>query len=323
MYPAGMSRRTLACASLLAIFAAACSDGDAGSGPASAGAGGSATTSATASAGANSGVTSSSTTTSGGGGGGPNVSPGCVDGQGLAEGEHTFTLDGLSRRYILRLPNGYTNDKAWPLVLALHGNGGSVDYWDVTSGPRNIRGVLQDDAVLVIAEAIEGNWRDYAMPPETWPERVEMELAYFEEVLSQARTDLCLDEDAIFAMGFSGGGSFSGVLGCRRTDIRAIAVGGSVIYFDEASCIHTPAAWITIGALELTPEREAFRDFFRDRAGCEATAIPTDPAPCQAYDACVATTPVHYCQHPGDHVWPDFGSEAMWAFFEQFTLPAP
>ena len=43
----------------------------------------------------------------------------------------------------------------------------------------------------------------------------------------------------------------------------------------------------------------------------------TDPSPCVAYEGCDPATPVHYCQHPGDHVWPDFGSEAMWSFFQQ------
>jgi len=136
-------------------------------------------------------------------------------------------------------------------------------------------------------------------------------------VLSQARADLCVREDAIFAMGFSGGGSFSGVLACRRDDIRAIAVGGSVIYFDEAECVRKVAAWITIGTLELNAGREQYRDFFRDLAGCEATSSSTDPSPCVAYEGCDPATPVHYCQHPGDHVWPDFGSEAMWSFFQQ------
>ena len=257
------------------------------------------------------------------GGGGSRVEPptsqGCVDGQGLAEGEHSFMLEDRARRYVLRLPLGYTKDKSWPLVLALHGNGGSVSYWDVTSGERNIRGVLENEAILVIAEAIDGAWRDYDMPPESWPARMESELLYFEQVLSQVRADLCIKEDAIFSMGFSGGGSFSGVLGCRRSDIRALAVGGSVIYFDEADCINSPAAWITIGSQELTPDREAFRDYFRDSAGCSASSVNAEPSPCVAYDDCASATPVHYCEHPDGHIWPAFGSEAMWAFFSQFV----
>lgn len=246
-------------------------------------------------------------------------SAGCQTGAGLPEGENTFMLEGLSRRYVLRLPQGYPGARAWPVVLALHGNGGSTDYWDVTSGSRNIRKVLENDAILVIAEAIEGNWRDYNQPESTWPPRMETELHYFDTVLSQVRQELCVDDRAIFSMGFSGGGSFSGVLACRRTDIRAIAVGGSVIYFDPKDCVGSSAAWVTIGQQEMSTARTDFRDFFRDRAGCDTTSQDVPPPPCVAYDACDPNTPVHYCEHTGGHVWPDFGSQAMWDFFSQFV----
>lgn len=250
---------------------------------------------------------------------GPVGSLGCVSGGGLAEGEHTFTLDGNERRYLLYLPTGYTGDEPWPLIFALHGNGGSVSYWNSESGDRNIRGEVADGAILVIAEAIDNAWRDYDMPRETWPARIELELNYFDELVDTMTSELCVDENAIFSMGFSGGGSFSGVLGCRREYIRAIAVGGSVIYFDPADCVATPAAWITIGTEELNGGREDYRDFFRDLAGCESSTMATEPSPCVAYDGCGETTPVHYCQHPGGHVWPDFGTAAAWEFFQRFV----
>lgn len=246
-------------------------------------------------------------------------SAGCVSGGGLESGEHTFMLDGLERRYLLYLPTGYTADEAWPLIFALHGNGGSVSYWNSESGDRNIRGEVADGAILVIAEAIDNAWRDYDMPSDTWPARIEQELEYFDTLVDDLTSELCVDEDEIFSMGFSGGGSFSGVLGCRRAYVRAIAVGGSVIYFDPADCVATPAAWITIGTEELTSGREAYRGFFRDQAGCDATSMDTEPDPCVAYDGCDEATPVHYCQHPGGHVWPDFGTEAAWSFFQRFV----
>lgn len=246
-------------------------------------------------------------------------SSGCTTGSGLSEGEHTFELDERNRRYILRLPQGYDASRAYPVVFALHGNGGNTGYWDGDSGSRNIRGELGNDAILVVAEAIDNQWRDYSMDRETWPARIDQELAYFDRIINDISNELCVDERALFAMGFSGGGSFSGVLGCRRTDIRAIAVGGSVIYFDQNDCVGTPAAWITIGQEEFTPARETYRNFFRDRAGCDATTTPTEPSPCVAYDSCGADTPVHYCEHPGGHVWPGFGVAASWAFFEQFV----
>lgn len=251
-----------------------------------------------------------STSTSGGAGGGvdPSASPGCVDGEGIPEGESTFMLGGETRKYIVHLPTGYTRDKTWPVVLALHPNGGDITYWDVTSGERNIRAQVENDAILIVAEDITNNW----------PDDLDTELTYFDTILTRVKGELCVDTDEIFSMGFSGGGSFSGVLGCRRDDIRAIAIGGAIMYFDPADCVNTPAAWVTIGTQELVQGRADFRDFWRDKAGCEATTMPTDPSPCVAYDGCDTTTPVQYCQHPGDHVWPSFGTEASWKFFQQF-----
>lgn len=274
---------------------------------------GAASGNATASGTAAASVSATSTGSGAGGeGGGPDLtaSPGCVDGEGIPEGESTFELDGEMRRYIVHLPNGYTRDRKWPVVLALHPNGGNIDYWNGTSGGRNIRAAVEDEAILVVAEDVTNNW----------PDDLDTELAYFDTILTRVKDELCVNTAEIFSMGFSGGGSFSGVLGCRRDDIRAIAIGGAIMYFDPADCINTPAAWITIGELELIQGRADFRDFWRDKASCEATSTPTDPDPCVAYDGCAAETPVVYCQHEGDHVWPAFGTEATWNFFKRFIV---
>ena len=248
----------------------------------------------------------------------PVGSPGCMAPTSLEEGEHQFMLDGYDRRYILRLPQNYSTEHPWPLIFALHGNGGNPGYWDAIGGDRDIRTAFQDEAVLIIPEAIDNQWRDYSAPPETWPDRIELELAFFDTVYQSARNELCIDDANVFSMGFSGGGSFSGVLGCRREYIRAIAVGGSVIYFEPDQCVSTPAAWITIGDQELTAGREEFRDFFRALAGCADTSTPGMPDGCIDYDGCNPDTPVIFCSHPAGHVWPSIGTDATKAFFQGF-----
>lgn len=123
----------------------------------------------------------------------------------------------------------------------------------------------------------------------------------------------------MFSMGFSGGGSFSGMLGCNRTDIRAIATGGAVEYFDPTKCVGKPAAWITIGDDEAIPERIAFRDFWRTAAGCTTTTTKVGPvATCVAYACPDPARPVEFCSHAGGHEWPAFGAEAAWGFFSRF-----
>src|SRR5690606_7674736 len=145
---------------------------------------------------------------------------------GAVDGEHKFMLDERERRYLLYKPANYDGGRAWPVLFALHGHGGSAAYWNDTTGDRNVRGEVAGDAILVIAEAIGGNWRDYGAPENTWPDRIEAELRYFDAIVERVSNDLCVNREAIFTMGFSGGGSFSGVLGCRRSYIRALAAGG-------------------------------------------------------------------------------------------------
>lgn len=249
------------------------------------------------------------------------LSAGCGGTQGLTEGEQTFQLDGLERRYVVRLPENYDQSRPWPLVLALHGNGGSPSYWDATSGARNIREVLKRDAVLIIPAAIDKQWKDYSLSDQEVRVRLEQELVYFDHIIERAKNDLCINTDALFSMGFSGGGSYSGVLSCRRTDIRAIAVGGSVVYFNEDNCVGKSAAWIAISEGDFSSGRERYLNFFRDRVNCQPDSDPVAPEDCVSYKSCDADHPVHYCAHPGGHKWPDFGAQAMWDFFSTFVAP--
>lgn len=235
-------------------------------------------------------------------------SPGCQATLQLPEGVQTLTLNAVERRFIVRLPANYTPSRPWPLVLALHPNGSDATYWDVTTGERDMRAEVRDHALLVIAEARTGDWRT----------EVQLDRTYFDAVVDRVKGKLCVDVKRIFSMGFSGGGSYSGVLGCYRTDIRAIAVGGAVVYFEPAACVGNPAAWITIGTDELIDARAQYRDFWRTRNGCSAELTPTSPAPCAAYTCPDAARPVQFCEHPGGHIWPNFGTQAAWAFFAQF-----
>jgi polyhydroxybutyrate depolymerase len=223
-------------------------------------------------------------------------------------------VGNASRTYILHLPTGYTKDRAWPLVLALHPNGGSgIGYWDAASGERSIRALAKEKAIVVLplARPMGGGF--------DWRGDLPADLAYFDALLTRLKSALCIDTKRIFSMGFSGGGSFSGVLACRRSDIRAFASGSGVSYFDPKDCVGTAAAWLTVGADpdEMIPSRAQFRDYFVQRAGCQSMTTPTAPATCQAY-ACPKETPVHYCVHPGGHLWPDYGTQAVWTFFQQF-----
>jgi polyhydroxybutyrate depolymerase len=240
----------------------------------------------------------------------PDRSAGCGAGQGLPEGDAMIMVGGMNRQYRVHLPKGYSKDRAWPLVLALHPNGGAgIGYFD--SAGRSIAALMADKGIVILplARPMGGGW--------DWRGNLPADLAYFDALLTKVKTELCIDTKRIFSLGFSGGGSFSGVLGCRRSDIRAIATGGAVSYFDPKDCVGNPAAWITIGNGEVEAGRTNFRDFWRNRATCMPASMPVDPSPCIGY-TCPADRPVHFCSHPGGHVWPSFASQAAVDFFSKF-----
>lgn len=241
---------------------------------------------------------------------GPPVSAGCSGGADLPEGAGTISVGGKTRKYVVRKPTGATNAaKAWPLILALHPNGSNTGYYDVTTGARAIRPLVKDKAIVILGEADDGDWRgDLAG-----------ELAYWDALITKVEGAMCIDKTRIFSMGFSGGGSFSGMLGCNRTDIRAIASGGAVIYFDPKNCVGKPAAWVTIGDDEAIQGRIDFREFWRTAAACgnKTTKVPP-AATCVAYDCPDPARPVEFCSHAGGHEWPAFGANAAWLFFSKF-----
>ena len=245
----------------------------------------------------------------------PDPSTGCGSADALADGEHELQVGDLTRPYVLRKPSNYDATKPWPLLLALHPNGSSRSYWDATSGERAFRPLLAEAALLVLPQARPTD------PPDgdngDWRGDVPLDLSYFDALITQLDASLCFDKKRIYAAGFSGGGSFAGALGCYRTDIRAIAVGGAVTYFEEQDCVGKPGAWITIGDEEAIQGRLDFRDFWRTSAGCEATGATAEPSTCLAYECPDPERPVQFCSHPGGHVWPSFGTSAAWSFVSQ------
>jgi poly(3-hydroxybutyrate) depolymerase len=237
------------------------------------------------------------------------------------EGEHTLEVDGRTRRYIVRLPSDYDRRATWPLVYALHSNGSGPWFWDLEGTPQQIRSVFANDAVLVIPEAIDAAWRDDDQPSDTWAERVEEELAFFDALHDWMQSEACVREDAVAAMGFSGGGSFSHALGCRRAWVGAIATAGGVLYVDPDTCGPAQPSWVSIGQGELVDGRITLRDEIAQAAACEP--LPQEPSvhadetmTCATYSACT-TSPVTYCLHDSGHVWPRDGSLAVRDFFRE------
>ena len=132
--------------------------------------------------------------------------------------EQRLTSGGRDRTYRLFVPPGYDGRTPLPLVLDMHGSGGTADRQAATSRFETLaasEGVL----VATLQAAAEGNRWNVPVTSER-PDDVR----YVSDVIDDVAKRACTDERRVYATGFSGGARMSSLLACKLNDrIAAIA----------------------------------------------------------------------------------------------------
>jgi predicted esterase len=99
----------------------------------------------------------------------------------------TVTIDGKPEAFTALVPGNYTSRKAWPVVLLAHGNGGKAE-----SFLRRIKPMAgKRPPLLVSLERCDNN---------------QNAIGYVPRYLEQLKKQFHLDEENVYALGFSGGG---------------------------------------------------------------------------------------------------------------------
>ena len=70
--------------------------------------------------------------------------------------EHSVTVDGISRNYLVFAPQRF--DKPLPMVLALHGGGSNARQMERYTRFNDL--AAKEGFLVVYPEAVEGNWND-------------------------------------------------------------------------------------------------------------------------------------------------------------------
>lgn len=133
------------------------------------------------------------------------------------------------RSFILSVPEGYSNQQAWPVILAFHGYGETAEALQRYS-------LLDSSAALVIYG--EGVGRAWSPAPYARTS-VEEDIAYVRAAVDWVRERYWVKDNHIVATGFSNGGGFAAALACRiPTELSAVAAVGAAYYedvFDDCS----------------------------------------------------------------------------------------
>ena len=70
--------------------------------------------------------------------------------------EHSVTVDGISRNYLVFAPKRF--DKPLPMVLALHGGGSNARQMERYTRFNDL--AAKEGFLVVYPEAVDGNWND-------------------------------------------------------------------------------------------------------------------------------------------------------------------
>lgn len=250
--------------------------------------------------------------------------------------EQRLTSGGRERNYRFFVPPGYDGRKALPLVLDLHGSGGTSAGQASTSRFEAL-GAREGFLVATLQADQERRWNVPVSPGRA------DDVRYVADVIDAVAARACLDPTRVYATGFSGGARMASLLACRLSDrIAAIAPMAGLRW--PGTCEGRAVPVLTVhgladpqntydghaegrGAewLESVPEALAG---WASHNGCRPEPVfedPPGPLSTLRYEGCRDGAEVRLVRVDGlTHQWARDqidATAAMWGFFAAHTLP--
>ena len=156
---------------------------------------------------------------------------------GDADNHNSIEVDGLTRTYIVHVPPSYDEMTPTPLVLVLHGGGGSAQKMVNFTKFSTLSD--QEGFIVVYPNGVENHWNDGRGVHRYRAHRENIDDVKFISVLiDHLSQEYTIDETRIYATGISNGAMMSCRLACELSErIAAIAmVAGAMSEELSASC---------------------------------------------------------------------------------------
>ena len=252
----------------------------------------------------------------------PTHSPGCAQAQ-LPSGRQarTVRVGDRDRKFELHIPRDHRPDRPLPLIFYFHGKHRTAN----TGRDRGVADLLvgAGDKAILAAPIGLTHVDDHFGPVESWDPRCDgPDVPFFDAMLADIETNLCINPRQVFATGLSAGADMTDGLACCRGDrLRAIAPASGGDMRDNQRCPtrRMPAFRLTHGGNEPYHPvlLQASVRFFREAHGCTEATAAVHPPPCLEYQGCAQ--PVVLCRYPDmGHTFPRDYGEATWGFFARF-----
>jgi poly(3-hydroxybutyrate) depolymerase len=246
-----------------------------------------------------------------------------------ASDRYSIDVGGMSREYILAVPDSYDPEKAYRLIFGWHPWGGSAQQvaGNGASGYYGLMGASGGEAILVSPEGL-----DFGGNGLGWGNEGGQDIDFLRAMLERFDSELCFDHNRMFSTGFSFGGMMSNAVACAglARAVAPMAGNSSVSGCGEGT---QPVAYMGFhgdaDSVVTISGGETARDVFVGRNGCGAAmASESDwcelagdnfqPCSCTTYEGCEDGYPVTWCEYSGNHMVAPNSGETIWNFFAQF-----
>lgn len=253
------------------------------------------------------------------------------------DADESIQVGDRTRLYDLYVPSTPKNDPL-PLVIALHGSGGTGKTMERTTGLSQL--AEQEKFIVVYPDAINKHWdaRRRSTPETT------NDVGFISALIEKLEQQYPIDRDRIYVTGFSNGGTFTHRLACELSDkIAAAAVVAATIPANLANTCqpNQPVAMLMMhgtqdeaipydnpgkGLLTLTETVSYWSKHDRCESSVVKETLPDNPkVRVETYPQCNNNTRVKlYLIEDGKHRWGDKTVDAtalIWDFFSQHKKP--
>lgn len=238
---------------------------------------------------------------------------------------------GTKRTYFIYVPSSYTRSRKAPLIIGLHGGGGTAEAFADTAQFNPL--AASDGIIMVYPQGLGngkgGTWNSGG-PPDGYAEKNNIDdVGFIRDVIAKVRAEYSIDESRIYATGMSKGGMLSYRLACEMAPtFAAIAPVAATMTYAPCAPTSPVAVFHTHGTADENVPFEGGRgkdsnvngdwppvmngiDGWRTIDGCDPGATvssagsPTRDSTCNEYPGCQRGTAVRYCLiKGGGHAWP-------------------
>lgn len=258
----------------------------------------------------------------------------------LASGDQnkTITVKGVSRKYILHVPSGYTGKTPVPLLVDYHPIGGSAA--GQSGGTTYKSKVDADGGISVYPDGMTGPMG------QAWNVKgcctTADDTAFARALVAEIKTLACIDPKRVYAAGFSMGGGMTHFSACHLSDIFAAVAPAAFDLLKENVDICKPVRPLSVIMFRGTNDNvvpyaggyssvvsgmpinflgaKATAAKWAELDKCTGSPSAEDANGCSTYSNCAGGVQVTLCtKQGGGH---DQGNGSVgWPILKKYTLP--